>query len=138
MHTVPGVPTQTTRDTMGFRRLVFPNFHHKDPHDETPSVPFTPGRTLSPKVGTSVYLNTAPYCHRVQDRLVFMYSLPRSHKTQLPDTIDIFPGAHELSNIYQLNEMAQHAAAMTCEAIICGISAFWRTVLPFTPNNKHH
>ena len=121
-----------------FAGLSFPTFTIPTPHDETPSAPFTPGKTLSPRVGTSIYLSTAPYCHRVQDRLVFMYSLPRSHKTQLPDTIDEFPGAQELSNIYQLNEMAQHAAAMICEAIISGIPAFWRTDLPFTPNNTHH
>ena len=30
VHTVPGVPTQTTRDTMGFRRPVFSNFHYND------------------------------------------------------------------------------------------------------------
>ena len=55
-----------------FAGVSFPTFTIKTPHDETPSVLFTPGRTLSPKVGTSVYLNTAPYSNRVQDRLVFM------------------------------------------------------------------
>ena len=83
-----------------------PTFTPPIPHDETPSAPFTPGQTLSRRPGSSCHLSTAPDSQRVHDRNVYMYSLPRSHRTQLPEEIDNFEGAQELSNLYQLNEMS--------------------------------
>ena len=61
-----------------FAGVPFPTFTIKTPHDETPSVPFIVGRTLSPKVGTSVYLNPAFF--------------PTEYKTDLSSCI-LYPGA---------------------------------------------
>ena len=98
-----------------------PTFTIPVPHDVTPSAPFTPGATLSPKEGISFHLGTAPYNHVVHERTVYTYSLPRSSRTQLPKEIDEFPGAQVMSHLYLLNEIFQHSAAQACEAVICAM-----------------
>ena len=84
---------------------TMPTFTIPIPHDVTPSAPFTPGATLSPREGISYHLGTAPYSHVVHERTVYTYSLPRSSRTQLPREIDEFPGAQVMSHLYQLNEI---------------------------------
>ena len=77
-----------------------PTFTIAEPHDVTHSAPFVIGRTLTPRSGTSCFLSTTPFHYRVQDHTVYMYTLPRSPRTQLPEEMDIFPGALELSRLY--------------------------------------
>ena len=94
-----------------FAGPTMPTFTIPIPHDFTPSAPFTPGQTLSPREGLSFHLSTAPFSHVVHGRTVYTETFPRSSRTQLPLALDNFPGAQEMSHFYQLNEMFQHAVA---------------------------
>ena len=99
-----------------------PSFTIKDPHDKPASCPFTPGRTLLPRPGRSYSLASATSQVSQEEEGIsggITYTLPRSSRSQLPDNIDVFPGAKRLANLFRLNEYCQIAAAQACEATIC-------------------